>query len=121
MILMNNRIIIFSLALILSVAMKPAIAQEKVIDEVVAVVGGHPVLWSDVENQYQQVRMQGVAGDPAIMRCRIFEDMLLQKLLLYQSENDSLVVGDDQVNTELDRRLRYYIQQFGSQEKLKKF
>jgi peptidyl-prolyl cis-trans isomerase SurA len=41
--------------------------------------------------------------------------------LLYQSEIDSLVVSDDQVNDELDRRLRYYIMQFGSQEKLEEF
>jgi peptidyl-prolyl cis-trans isomerase SurA len=107
--------------LILTAASKTVSAQEKVIDEVVAVLGGHPVLWSDVENQYQSARMQGVAGDPAVMRCRIFEDLLLQKLLLYQSEIDSLVVGDDQVNSEIDRRLRYYIQQFGSQEKLEEF
>ena len=118
---MKNRLILLILALLLMVAMKPVFAQEKVIDEVVAIVGGHPVLWSDVENQYQQIRMQGTAGDPTIMRCRIFEDLLLQKLLLYQSEIDSLVVSDDQVNTELDRRLRYYIQQFGSQEKLEEF
>jgi len=55
------------------------------------------------------------------MRCRIFEELLFQKLLLHQSELDSLVVGDDQVNAELDRRLRYYITQFGSQEKLEEF
>ena len=119
---MNNKIILLTIILLLSIAMKPVFAQqEKVIDEVVAIVGGHPILWSDIENQYQQSRMQGAAGEPVKMRCKIFEDLLLQKLLLYQSENDSLVVGDDQVNTELDRRLRYYIQQFGSQEKLEEF
>jgi peptidyl-prolyl cis-trans isomerase SurA len=118
---MKYKIILFVLAVIFSMAIKPVLAQEKVIDEVVAVVGGHPVLWSDIENQYQQARMQGAAGDPIGMRCGIFEELLLQKLLLYQSENDSLVVGDDQVNSELDRRLRFYIQQFGSQEKLEEF
>jgi len=96
-------------------------AQDKVVDEIVAVVGSHPILWSDVETQYQQARVQGVAGDPMMMRCRIFEELLFQKLLLYQSEIDSLVIGDDMVDSELDRRLRYYIQQFGSQEKLEEF
>jgi peptidyl-prolyl cis-trans isomerase SurA len=119
--LMNKRIILLTIVLFLAVAMKPVFAQEKVIDEVVAVLGGHPILWSDIESQYQQARLQGVGGDPTEMRCRIFEDLLLQKLLLYQSENDSLVVGDDQVNAEIDRRLRYSIQQFGSQEKLEEF
>jgi len=100
---------------------KGLIAQDKVIDEIAGVVGSHPILWSDVETQYQQFRIQGIAGDPVEMRCRIFEELLFQKLLLHQSELDSLVVGDDQVNAELDRRLRYYITQFGSQEKLEEF
>jgi len=112
---------IFAIILLLAAAIKPVMAQDKVIDEVAAVVGGHPVLWSDVETQYQQARSQGVTGDPVVMRCRIFEDQVFQKLLLYQSEIDSLIVGDEQVNSELDRRLRYYIEQFGSQEKLEQF
>ena len=112
---------LIALLIFLAPIFKPLVAQDKVIDEVVAVVGSHPVLWSDVETQYQQFRVQGVAGDPVEMRCRIFEELLFQKLLLHQSELDSLVVGDDQVNAELDRRLRYYITQFGSQEKLEEF
>jgi peptidyl-prolyl cis-trans isomerase SurA len=118
--MMKNRILLVMLVLLGSVIQQVQ-AQDKVVDEIVAIVGGHPVLWSDVENQYQQIRMQGGAGDPVMMRCRIFEDILVQKLLLYQAEVDSLVVDDDQVDSELDRRLRYYIMQFGSQEKLEEF
>lgn len=55
------------------------------------------------------------------MRCDIFENLVFQKLLVYQAEIDSLVVDDGQVNDELERRLRYYIQQFGSQQKLEEF
>lgn len=116
-----RKIILFSLVLLLTATLNHVKAQDKTVDEIVAVIGGHPILWSDVENQYQQMRAQGGAGDPVEMRCRIFEDLMFQKLLLYQSEIDSLVVGDDQVDSELDRRLRYYIQQFGSQEKLESF
>lgn len=99
----------------------PARAQDKTINEVIAVVGSHAILWSDVEDQYNQLRQQGVAGDPQELRCKVFEDLLFQKLLLNQAEIDSIVVGDDQVSVELDRRLRYYISQFGSQEKLEEF
>jgi len=95
--------------------------KEKTIDEIVALVGSHPVYWSDVEAQFAQARAQGMAGDPYALRCEIFENLLFQKLLVYQAEIDSLVVSDDQVNSELDRRLRYYIQQFGSQQKLEEF
>lgn len=94
---------------------------EKIIDEIAALVGSHPVYWSDVEAQYAQAKAQGMGGDPFALRCEIFENLVFQKLLVYQAEIDSLVVGDEQVNSELERRLRYYIQQFGSQQKLEEF
>jgi len=94
---------------------------EKVIDEIAALVGSHPVYWSDVEAQYAQAKAQGMTGDPFSLKCEIFENLVFQKLLVYQAEIDSLVVSDEQVNGELDRRLRYYISQFGSQQKLEEF
>jgi len=94
---------------------------EKVVDEIVALVGSHPVYWSDVEAQFAQAKAQGMKGDPFAMKCEIFENLVFQKLLVNQAEVDSLVVSDEQVNSELDRRLRYYIQQFGSQQKLEEF
>lgn len=111
------------ITLILSglIAVIPAKAQDKVIDEVIAVVGSHPILYSDVEAQYMQMRSQMQVSDPFAARCQIFEQMLYQKLLLYQAEIDSIVVDDEQVNATLDQKLRYYIQQFGSQEKLEDF
>lgn len=93
----------------------------KIVDEIAALVGSHPIFWSDVEAQYAQAKSQGMVGDPFALRCEIFENLVFQKLLVYQAETDSLVVSDDQVNSELDRRLRYYIGQFGSQQKLEEF
>jgi peptidyl-prolyl cis-trans isomerase SurA len=94
---------------------------EKVIDEIAALVGSHPVYWSDVEAQYAQAKAQGMKGEGFALKCEIFENLVFQKLLVYQAEVDSLVVSDEQVNSELDRRLRYYIGQFGSQQKLEEF
>lgn len=96
-------------------------AQEQVIDEVVAVVGANYILASEVEEQYLQYRAQGDITDASALRCRIFEDMLFQKLLLNQAELDSVQITDDQVNQTMDARFRYYIQQFGSQEKMEKY
>lgn len=93
----------------------------KVIDEIAALVGSHPIYWSDVEAQYAQAKAQGMPGEATALKCQIFENLMFQKLLVYQAEIDSLVVNDQQVNSELDRRLRYYIQQFGSQQKLEEF
>lgn len=93
-----------------------------VIDEVVAVVGSKPVLLSDIENQYLQYRAQGgIRGSAKEMKCHIMESALFSKLLLNQAELDSVEVTDKQVDSELDRRIRYYIQQIGSKEKLEEY
>jgi len=96
--------------------------QGVVIDEVVAVVGKEYILLSDIEQQYLQMKLQSqVQTSEEATRCMILESMLFEKLLLHQAEIDSVEVTDDQVNSELDRRMRYFISQFGSQEKLEQF
>lgn len=96
-------------------------AQEQVIDEVAAVVGANYILASEIENQYIEYRTRGQINDAGAARCRIFEDLLFQKLMLNQAELDSVQITDEQVNQEMDMRFRYFIQQFGSQEKMEKF
>lgn len=107
--------------IILTLAINKGYAQEQIIDEVVAVVGANYILQSDVETQYLQYRAQGEVADARASRCRIFEDLLYQKLMLNQAELDSVQITEEQVNQTMDARFRYYIQQFGSQEKLEQF
>lgn len=112
-----------ALVLLFALFISPAFirAQEQIIDEVVAVVGANYILQSDIEAQYIQYRMQGAIKDARATRCAILEDMLFQKLLLNQAELDSVQITDDQIEQTMDARFRYYIQQFGSQEKLEQF
>ncbi|MEJ2595200.1 MAG: peptidylprolyl isomerase [bacterium] len=96
--------------------------EEQIIDQVVAVVGRNIILESDIENQYLNYRMQGgISGNATDIRCRILEDVLVQKLMVTQAEYDSIVVNEGQVESELDRRLGMFINQFGSQEKMEAF
>lgn len=93
-----------------------------VIDKVVAVVGKEYILLSDIEQQFLHLRMQGeVRVSEQYTRCRILEGLLFEKLLLHQAEIDSVEVTPEQVDAELERRMRYFISQFGSQDKLEKF
>lgn len=95
-------------------------AQEKIIDRVIAVVGNNIVLQSELESQYAQyVSQQQEVTEQT--RCKLFEELLYQKLLLAQAQKDSIEITEAQVEGELDRRLRYYIAQFGSQEKFEEF
>ncbi|MEI6574979.1 MAG: peptidylprolyl isomerase [Bacteroidota bacterium] len=108
------------LPLFLSGQTKPP-AKGKIVDQIIAIVAGHAVLESDIENQYEQMRLQGGGDSHSDTRCQILESILFQKLMLNQAELDSVNVTDEEVEDELNRRLRYYIGQFGSQEKFEEF
>lgn len=99
----------------------PLLSQEKVIiDQVIAVVGNSAILESDVVNQRRQLVGQGIDLGPN-PDCPILDDMLYQKLLFNQAILDSLVVSDEQVEQVLERRLRFFIQQIGSRERLEAY
>jgi peptidyl-prolyl cis-trans isomerase SurA len=93
------------------------VAQTKVLDGVVAIVGGSPILQSEVDSKRKQAKLDSVAFDP----CSTLEDILYQKLLLAQAIKDSVEVTDEQVEDELERRLRQYMPQFGSIKAFEEF
>lgn len=110
------------LTLIMFIALRSLTAQPQVIDRIIAVVGKNMILESDVEAQYLQYRMQGmIEGSAASVKCQLLENMLFEKLLQNQAELDSVEVTDSEVEQSMDERLRYFISQFGSQEKLEEF
>ena len=102
-------------------ALKFASAQPgKIIDQVAAVVGNKIILRSDIEQQYIQYIGQGNYANEKV-QCEILDQLLMSKLLLNQAIFDSVEVNDAQVQERLDRNMEYFIQQFGSQEKLETF
>jgi peptidyl-prolyl cis-trans isomerase SurA len=92
-------------------------AQPQVIDKVIGVIGKYPVLMSDLQNAMIEREKQGFPVD----KCAAFEMLVYQKLLVAQADRDSIVVSDQEVDTELNRRMAYFIGQFGSEEKLEAF
>lgn len=94
-----------------------AVAQP--LDEIIGVVGKkHIILKSDVEVQAETIKMQNpeAAGDNP--ECDIMEQLILQKLLVEQAARDSVEVSDEEVEAQLDNRVRYFIMQYGSKEKV---
>lgn len=94
--------------------------QEKIIDQIIAVVGDDVIFQSDLESQVLQYQAQGYISEGNIY-CEIFEDLLLQKLLIHQAKIDSIAVSENQVESELDRRMNYFISQIGSKDKLEAY
>ncbi len=93
---------------------------QKTIDGVEAIIGNEIILTSDIQTQYHQYLAQGYTNRGEI-KCQIIEDLLYQKLLLHQAKLDSLEVSDQEIESELEKRIRYFIGQVGSKEKLEEF
>jgi peptidyl-prolyl cis-trans isomerase SurA len=92
-------------------------AQIETIDKVMGVVGKYPVLLSDIQN----AMLLQEKNEEKIDRCAAFEQVLFQKMLVAQADRDSITVSDAEIESELNKRLNYYINQFGSEEKLEQF
>lgn len=99
----------------------PVQAQDKVVDQIVAVVGKNIILKSDIEEMYQQQQAQGITSD-GDMKCEILENLLVEKLLLAEAENDTTItVSDSQLNQQLAQRIQYFISHLGSEKEVEAY
>lgn len=95
--------------------------QDKVIDQIVGIVGGNIILKSDIEKMYIDQQAQGVTSD-GDMKCEILENMLIDKLLIAEAELDTLInITDSQVNQQMDGQLQMYVAHFGSEQAVESF
>lgn len=90
-----------------------------VADKIIGVVGNKIVLKSDVDNSIMDMERQGIAIPPNA-RCLILEQALSMKALVLQAEKDSLPVTDEDVETEIDNRIRNFMFQYGSKDELER-
>lgn len=118
---LKNTIItsIFSLVIFGSFAQSET-KNQPVVDKVIAVIADQIVLQSELEGSIIQYARSGQPIEENT-RCVIFEDLMFKKLMLNQAAIDSLEVSEDQINGEITRRIQYFVQQIGSEEKLEEF
>jgi peptidyl-prolyl cis-trans isomerase SurA len=86
-------------------------AQPVFVDGVVAVVGKNIILMSDVEMQYENMRLDGVERQDG--KCEILRELIFEKLLLHQAELDSIVVTDEEIDAQMERRINMLVAQMG--------
>jgi len=88
-------------------------------DRIIAIVGNDIILESDLQYQMQMYARQNnvTSINPAIAQ-QIFQQMLTDKIILAKAEQDSVIVKDEEVNKELDFRLKSLIQQVGSEQRI---
>jgi peptidyl-prolyl cis-trans isomerase SurA len=93
-----------------------SLAQQKVVaDKIVGIVGDKIILKSEIFIANEDVKRQGgQEQDP----CQILDGMLVQKALVLQAEKDSIPVTEEEIDAEIDQKIRYFISQYGSKEAL---
>lgn len=89
---------------------------QKVVDKIVAKVGGEIVLLSEFEEQYNYA----LSAQPEIgeeERCKILESVIAQNLLVHQAKLDSIVVTSEEVEDQLNFKVERILQQMNGDEK----
>ena len=84
-------------------------------DKIIATVGDKIVLRSEIDNSISDMQRQGI-DVPANAGCLILEQAMGIKALVLQAEKDSLPVTEDEVDADIDNRIRYYITQYGTKD-----
>ena len=105
------RFLIFPLLVMLPL-MAPA--QKNVVDEIIWVVGGEPILLSDVEEARISAEQSGTPVENPY--CTIPEMLAINKLFLHQAQLDSIDVSEADVIQMVDAQISDFIQTYGSRE-----
>jgi peptidyl-prolyl cis-trans isomerase SurA len=95
-------------------------SQVQVVDKVVAKIGEKVILLSDIQAQKLQMITEKQEVN-ASTDCLILEELMFNYLLLHQADLDSVTVTEQQVEAELEQRLRYFEAQIGGRDKLEEF
>lgn len=90
------------------------------LDGVAAVIGDYVILESDIDKTLIDLKSQG-ASTADITRCGLLGKLMEDRLYAHQAVQDSLLVSDDQVNSQSDRQIQQLVAQVGSMDKVLKF
>ena len=95
-------------------------AQPIVLDKIAAQIGDNIILLSDLKIQEMQAKEAKVEIDSAF-DCRMLEELMIEQVLVNQAKLDSIIIPDEQVDADMENRLRLIQQQMGGRQKLEEF
>ena len=102
---------IMMLGLVFAKAQTPRVLADKI----AGIVGDKIVLRSEIINYIDDLKRQG--GEvPPDAECFLLQRMMADKALILQAEKDSLPISEEEIEAELDQRIRYFIMQYGGKE-----
>ena len=106
-------------ALALLLLALPAFAQPVPVkvDGVVAQVGKEIILTSDIAMQKEALAREG----QTLTDCQMIRELLLEKLLIHHAAIDSVIVADEEVDENIDRRIEQLVGQIGTERRLEEY
>jgi len=103
--------------LLLSIGVNAFAQDNMVLDKVITKVGGELILLSDLEQEFALVNQQQGGVLPPEARCEILQNQIVTKLLLNQSRLDSIEVGAEEVEAQLEARIAQILNYMNGDEK----
>jgi len=87
------------------------------LDGVATVIGKNIVLDSEIAAYKLELEQQS-EGKVDVSDCDMLEQIMNRKLLSHHAVVDSIVVTESEVNSQVERKIAYFLQQLGSEEKV---
>jgi peptidyl-prolyl cis-trans isomerase SurA len=91
--------------------------QNTLLDKIIANVDNQIILQSELETSYQQYLLQ-VGKEVPDLKCKILEQLILNKMLLARAKQEGIVVEREIIAQTLSDRMQYLLAQVGSEAKL---
>jgi peptidyl-prolyl cis-trans isomerase SurA len=112
--------VVLSILFVTATVIAQAQVKKVIADKIVGAVGDKYILKSDIDNAIADYKRQAQGQEGTIVpsSCQVLEGQLIRKALVLQSEKDSLVVTDEEVENMIDSKIRRFIAEFGSKEAL---
>jgi peptidyl-prolyl cis-trans isomerase SurA len=88
-------------------------------DRIIAIVGNQIILESDLQYQVQLYMRQNQISqlNPAMIN-QIFQQLINEKIIIAKADQDSIEIKSEEINKELDYRLKSLLEQYGSEDRI---
>lgn len=86
-------------------------------DKIIAIVGNDVVLQSDLNfSLYSFMQQNGIQEVSNDLVQQVFQNLVSEKLMLAKADQDSIFISSDEVNKQVEGRIRDMVSQFGSEK-----
>lgn len=90
------------------------------LDKTIARIGEDYILLSDLEYRFREEAL--ASGNSSLeAKCLLFYRMVVEKIMIVQASRDSIVVSKEEVDMQMEQRMAFFINQFGSEKAIEKY